>query len=546
MYRLFDIDICSVRNLFFVIFACNLSSPVAWAQSKDETVLLLNSYHPQYPWTKALTDAISETLEGRVKSEHLHIDYLDGRFMLDDTAYRETLKGIIEAKYSKIDLDVIIASDDYAVNFLLEEGDKIFPQVPVVYVGVNFLSTELANRDNYAGIVEGMDIEGNINLILDTLPNTESIILLSDNSNFGQHISNLASDIISANRANQGWERVHFDIWSNYTLPTLYEKLGALPNNTAVLLVAIHHDNSGRYFSYTDDLPELTAASNSPVFGMFGAVMLGNGIVGGNINSPTEQGKQVATLALNLLSGASITDLPQTTKGSFSPKFDYRELKRFNIDPLQLPHGSTVSFKPNNELLSTEQLTYLFVVLIVVTSLGMVVYYNVRRQVAEEKANTDALTQLPNRRAANHWLSKQWALSMTGRKAFAIGILDIDHFKRVNDEHGHDIGDKVLVHVAKRVQKVLRSNDKLYRWGGEEFVIYFDFVDPETLDKVGDRLLHAIRHTPIEPAGTITASLGIAISSDFESLETLLIRADAALYHVKENGRDNLLLVSVS
>lgn len=349
MYRLFDIDICSVRNLFFVIFACNLSSPVAWAQSKDETVLLLNSYHPQYPWTKALTDAISETLEGRVKSEHLHIDYLDGRFMLDDTAYRETLKGIIEAKYSKIDLDVIIASDDYAVNFLLEEGDKIFPQVPVVYVGVNFLSTELANRDNYAGIVEGMDIEGNINLILDTLPNTESIILLSDNSNFGQHISNLASDIISANR-----------------------------------------------------------------------------------------------------------------------------------------------------------------------------------------------------RAANHWLSKQWALSMTGRKAFAIGILDIDHFKRVNDEHGHDIGDKVLVHVAKRVQKVLRSNDKLYRWGGEEFVIYFDFVDPETLDKVGDRLLHAIRHTPIEPAGTITASLGIAISSDFESLETLLIRADAALYHVKENGRDNLLLVSVS
>lgn len=546
MYRLFDTYVRSVRILLFIIFTCGLSSPLAWGQSSDATVLLLNSYHPQYPWTKALTDAVSETLDGRVKSENLHIDYLDGRFMIDDATYRQTLKQRIEVKYAKINPDVIIASDDYAVNFLLEEGDRIFPGVPVVYLGVNFLSPELANRDNYIGIIEGVDIEGNINLMLNMLPETKSLILLCDSTNFGQHIAQLASDIIDTNRTSPAWEHVDFDVWNNFTLPVLYEKLSVLPDNTAVLLLAIHSDKDGHYFSYTDDLPDLTAASNSPVFGMFGAVMLGQGIVGGNINSPIEQGKQVATLALNLLSGASISDLPKSTMGTFSPKFDYRALKRFNISAHRLPQGSTIVFEPHSNVFNTEQLTYALGVIVVVTSLGLVFYNYVRRRAAEEKANTDALTKLPNRRAADEWLSKQWSLSMTSKKGFAIGILDIDHFKRVNDEYGHDIGDTVLIHISKRIQKVLRNSDRLYRWGGEEFVIYFDFVDPETLDKVGNRLLHAIRHTPIEPAGTITASLGIAISSDFESLESLLIRADTALYYVKQNGRDNLSRVSGS
>ncbi|GEA12625.1 hypothetical protein KUL49_30000 [Alteromonas sp. KUL49] len=509
-------------------------------------MLLLNSYHPQYPWTKALTDAVSETLDGRVKSENLHIDYLDGRFMIDNATYRQTLKQRIEVKYAKINPDVIIASDDYAVNFLLEEGDRIFPGVPVVYVGVNFLSPELANRDNYIGIIEGVDIEGNINLMLNMLPDTESLILLCDSTNFGQHITKLAEEIINTNRTTHGWEHVDFDVWNNFTLPVLYERLSVLPDNTAVLLLAIHSDKDGRYFSYTDDLPDLTTASNSPVYGMFGAVMLGQGIVGGNINSPMNQGKHVATLALNLLSGASISDLPKSTMGSFSPKFDYRALKRFNISANQLPQGSTIVFEPHSNVFKTEQLTYALVAIVVITSLGLVFYNNVRRRVAEEKANTDALTKLPNRRAADEWLSKQWTLSTGHQKGFAIGILDIDHFKRVNDEYGHDIGDTVLIHISKRIQKVLRNSDRLYRWGGEEFVIYFDFVDPDTLDKVGNRLLHAIRHTPIEPAGTITASLGIAISSDFESLESLLIRADTALYYVKQNGRDNLSRVSAS
>ena len=507
----------------------------------EDIVLLLNSYHPQYGWTKALTEGVTAGLEEHIKSENLHIEYLDGRYMIDDPVYKATLKNRIQAKYSRIHPNVIIASDDYAVDFLLENGDELFPNVPVVYLGVNFLKPELARRQHYIGILEDIEVDGNIELIHQLLPDLTRLIVLTDNTGFGKRVQGITQNAIEIGRSQGLWQETEFEIWSDFSLETLYQDLSELPENSAVLMVAIHTDNQGHYFSYKDDLQELTAHSRVPVFGMFGATMLGNGIIGGLINSPQVQGQEVAKLAVQLLKGMPVSRLPKSQIGHYFPKFDTRRLEQFDIDKSRLPRGSELFFEHSQLAPKARQKWLLVSVLGVLSLLLAVLLYNVlRRKEAEKRANTDVLTQLPNRRAGEEWLKSRWLHSHTHQSRFAVGVLDIDHFKRVNDEFGHDGGDKVLIEVSQRIQRVLRATDKLYRWGGEEFVIYFDFVDTMTLEKVGERIRTAIADIDITPVGKVTASMGLAVLRENDTLESLLLRADSALYRAKESGRNRV------
>ena len=527
------------KALVSVLIVLCFTSPIALA---EDFVLLLNSYHPQYPWTQALTRGVEQELEGRIKSENLHIEYLDGRYMIDDPIYKATLKDRIQAKYRRIHPSVIIASDDYAVDFLLEHGDELFPGVPVVYLGVNFLKPEIALRHNYLGILEDIEIDGNIALMQQLLPQLEKIIVLTDNTGFGKRVQTITQEVISRGVEAGKWSPTFFDIWSNYSLQNLYERMETLTPNTAVLLVAIHSDNEGHYFSYSDDLRDLTEHASVPVFGMFGAIMLGNGIVGGLINSPETQGREAAAIATQLLNGIAPERLPKSQIGRYFPRFDARKLNEFGIQKQRLPNDAVLVFDGiKGESNTQKQTVILSMVGIVVFLLAVLLYNVLRRHEAEKRANTDVLTHLPNRRAGEEWLKSRWLHSQTHQSTFAVGVLDIDHFKRVNDEHGHDSGDKVLIEVSERIQRVLRATDKLYRWGGEEFVIYFDFVDTATLDKVGERIRLAITETEIAPVGQVTASMGVTVLKAQDTIDSMLLRADAALYQAKSSGRNRVV-----
>ncbi|MBJ7332859.1 MAG: GGDEF domain-containing protein, partial [Solirubrobacteraceae bacterium] len=115
-------------------------------------------------------------------------------------------------------------------------------------------------------------------------------------------------------------------------------------------------------------------------------------------------------------------------------------------------------------------------------------------------------------------------------------------FKRVNDEHGHDVGDKVLQEAAYRLRSSLRAFDSVYRIGGEEFVVLLTDVDPDGATETANRIAEAVRAAPL--AGVpVTISLGVASSTpsgDFDYDRTFA-RADAALYAAKENGRDRVV-----
>ncbi len=169
--------------------------------------------------------------------------------------------------------------------------------------------------------------------------------------------------------------------------------------------------------------------------------------------------------------------------------------------------------------------------------------YNARRQ-----ATMDALTGLNNRRGFDTALQDAIEGSNEGAGGFCLLLIDIDHFKNINDTHGHLVGDKVLVGVAKMLHKFMRGNDFLARYGGEEFAVLLRdtpitgaFSVAENLRKGIEKL--RLKHVKTgQQIGQVTISLGVASHNKNESGDDLVGRCDKALYRAKTLGRNRTVL----
>ena len=155
-------------------------------------------------------------------------------------------------------------------------------------------------------------------------------------------------------------------------------------------------------------------------------------------------------------------------------------------------------------------------------------------------ANHDFLTDLPNRRQLEQVLSVSLSQADRHNTPCAALVIDIDHFKRLNDRFGHPVGDKVLKEISRRLQHELRAGSTLGRWGGEEFVVVAPQTELHEAQQLGERLLYAVRADPISGEHLVTVSIGVAAYRPGDTPETLIARADRALYRAKQAGRDRL------
>jgi diguanylate cyclase len=161
-----------------------------------------------------------------------------------------------------------------------------------------------------------------------------------------------------------------------------------------------------------------------------------------------------------------------------------------------------------------------------------------------ELSERDELTGLQNRRSVLAQLMEERSRFARGGSAFAVGIVDLDHFKRVNDHHGHGVGDEVLRVFARAALGTLRATDRIARYGGEEFLLLLTQTpDASVAATVADRLRNAVKAldwSTVVPDLQLTCSIGLTISRHGESLADVLQRADTALYHAKSEGRDTV------
>jgi diguanylate cyclase (GGDEF)-like protein len=193
----------------------------------------------------------------------------------------------------------------------------------------------------------------------------------------------------------------------------------------------------------------------------------------------------------------------------------------------------------------SNRLTYIYV-FVATAAVFKALGYVLGRQADELRrlSLTDALTGLANRHAFQVRLREEWRRSRRYRAPLALLLIDVDGLKRVNDEQGHEAGDRVLRDVAGAIRHTLRGTDIGARWGGDEFAIIAPNTGPQAAQRLAHRLLGHTRARTRDDGAPLTVSVGLAVLDPTqrrrESAEMLMRNADEALLGAKSNGRDRV------
>ena len=182
---------------------------------------------------------------------------------------------------------------------------------------------------------------------------------------------------------------------------------------------------------------------------------------------------------------------------------------------------------------------------LLVTFLSALSAFQVRKQreALEAAASTDPLTGAGNRRRMGLELEQIATIAARGGGLPGLLVLDLDHFKRVNDGFGHEAGDRVLTDFAEIVRLAVRKSDRLYRMGGEEFLLLLPTLEPSGLPVVANKLCRRVAERLRSPAGPVTVSVGATLYNRGELVSQWLARADEAVYRAKAEGRNQVVLV---
>ena len=170
-------------------------------------------------------------------------------------------------------------------------------------------------------------------------------------------------------------------------------------------------------------------------------------------------------------------------------------------------------------------------------------YVSTREDVTDKQelrfiSERDQLTKIYNRRSFESKLAQAFEEEHKDKGGFGLIMFDIDHFKKVNDTYGHQVGDAVLTTIAKAIKEVIREDDFFARWGGEEFMLIVKTQKTQELQLIVSKIQERIKATNFSPVPSVTLSFGLAIVKKEETKENFLKRIDNALYEAKENGRN--------
>ena len=167
-----------------------------------------------------------------------------------------------------------------------------------------------------------------------------------------------------------------------------------------------------------------------------------------------------------------------------------------------------------------------------------------KNSLLEASATTDVLTGLRNRLYFNQRVIDEFERYKRCHTELSLLILDIDHFKRINDIYGHTGGDEVLKNISNVLQNTLRELDVLARWGGEEFIVLLPGTGMNEAIEIAEKLRKQIESLTHENGEVVTISIGVSTLTESETIEPWIARADKALYHAKKQGRNRCCMSS--
>ncbi|MBI9058938.1 MAG: hypothetical protein JEZ01_14325 [Labilibaculum sp.] len=355
-------------------------------------VLILHSYHEGFYWTDRIMKGINTVFEN--EDVETFTNYMDTK-RCSDSAYFQQLKDIYHHKYSNIQFDAILSSDDNALNFLIDYGDELFPNVPIVFCGINdFQPERIQGNENITGIYESYDVLGTVNLIRELHPNIKEIAVIYDATVSGMAFQNRMTRVESILK-----DSIDFKHLYDLDLKDLHMQLSNLPKDAAVIWGIYIRTPQGEVLTSEQSLEFTKSATKLPIYCIWDVV--GQGVIGGKITSPVFQGEEAAKIAIRLIKGTKANEI-EVSGSPMIHKFDYNALENYGISTSELPANSIVVnesysfFKQYKTLIWTVSIIIIVLVFIVLilshllqkinTTSKVLQITNNRLAVAKEKA----------------------------------------------------------------------------------------------------------------------------------------------------------------
>lgn len=312
------------------------------ADADKKNILLLHSYHEDMTWVKNINRAVWDTLIPDANNIVLYVEYMDTK-RHHSKKYYALLKTLYKNKYENTSFDLILSTDNNAFDFLLKNRDELFGDVPVAFSGVNgYEPAMLEGTTNFTGVAETFSARETVELILKLHPGVKQIYIINDYLPTGLAWK---KDIQKALRGLE--DRVRFIYSDNVTLEELKRTIDGFGDDTVVLMGVYSADRENNYITYERVGEYLLGESRAPVYCLLN-FNISSHVIGGKVIGGYFQGKSMSEIALRILRGSKPEDIPVATSASNEFVFNYRGIKKYNIDESLLPPEHTMLNKPSS------------------------------------------------------------------------------------------------------------------------------------------------------------------------------------------------------
>lgn len=323
----------TIVSILLVIYPIHLVQ--ATEKEEPKQVLIFFSYPFGMPWQDEISKVIYKTFKADSDIEiEILAEYPDIS-QNDDDAYAEYLADLYQYKYKDSKIDIIIAVDTPASIFLLNYGDTLFSNVPIVSISNRIIALQSRMKPNWTGIFPEKRIKETIDTALTLQPKTKNIVVISGSSKAEKTIEKQAREIF-----------IDYDNYFNFIYLTdipmeqILEEVGVLPEHTIVLYLLTILDSDGNAFIPKEILKDITATANAPVYAIWDT-FIGSGVMGGYMISTEVEGEILSDMAIQILKGQKVKDI-FVDKDLNAYLWDWNQLKKWNINEENIPTGSII------------------------------------------------------------------------------------------------------------------------------------------------------------------------------------------------------------